>query len=168
MDKSSVTWIPQVSWKQMAGERQERGKGFSTSPTIIRDQRLHTRESYHSHSQQRVQFQSWLFSSRHQQILQDANVQLCSPSSYLPNTRTNLCGCWLPPPLCPETHNESWPGDLLTLLSPLLGPVAPKWAWSLDPFLCILAAFPFLLLTGVHKFAFPIWSTKSFAIQGSP
>lgn len=102
----------------MAGERQEWGKGFSTSPTIIRDQRLHTEESYHKHSQQRVQFQSWLFSSRHQHILQDTNVQLCSPGSHLPNIRTDLYRCWLPPPLHPETCNESWPGDLLALLSP--------------------------------------------------
>lgn len=50
----------------------------------------------------------------------------------------------------------------------LLTPIAPNRAGSLDPFLCILAAFPFLLPTGVYKFAFPIWSTKSFAIQGSP
>lgn len=51
----------------MAGERQERGKGFSTSPTIIRDQRLRAGES--CRSLQRGTFRSRRFPSCHQQIL---------------------------------------------------------------------------------------------------
>lgn len=50
----------------MAGERQERGKGFSTSPTIIRDRRLRAGES--CRSLQRGAFRSRWFPSCHQQI----------------------------------------------------------------------------------------------------
>lgn len=153
INPSSAARIPQVSRKQMAGERQGRGKGSITSPTIIRERRLRTSPAPGAAPGGGCGRSAG--GSLHQQIPQDIPVragvlsQVPVGAASHPVSRNTFLGAPL------EISSRCSPSSPRS--QPSLDPISPhpprfsRSAPSPSPQICI-----------------PIWSTGSFCYSRKP